>query len=74
MAREGQPIQGSVLEEDAIFFGQADDISSTDFNSKNMLTLRIKDFASEKNIQLKHPICFECFDEILKQQQDLIIS
>ena len=67
MAREGQPIQGSVLEQDAIFFGQADDISSTDFNSKNMLTLRIKDFASERNIQLKHPICFECFDEILKQ-------
>lgn len=32
-----------------------------------MLGLRIKDFAEQDNIQLRHPVCFECFDEILKQ-------
>lgn len=32
-----------------------------------MLALRIKDFAEQKTIQLKHPVCFECFEEILKQ-------
>jgi hypothetical protein len=69
MVSEGENIQGSILEQDAIFFGQADEINSSDFSSSTMLALRIKDFADQSNIQLKHPICFECFEEILKQQE-----
>ena len=39
-----------------------------------MLSLRIKDFADLKNLQvkLKHPVCFECFDEILKNLDEKV--
>lgn len=47
------------------------DASTADFSSSIVKSLKIKDFAdavtAAKNIQLKHPVCFECFDEILKQ-------
>ena len=39
-----------------------------------MLGLRIKDFADQENIQLRHPVCFECFDEILKQLEHKVRS
>ena len=59
--------QSTILEQDAIFFGQQE-ASASNIGNDTILALRIKDFADEKkNIQLRHPVCFECFGEILKQ-------
>jgi hypothetical protein len=62
--------QKSIMDQDAYFFGIQEGGSSADFSSSIIKNLRIKDFADAvtvaKNIQLKHPVCFECFDEILK--------
>ena len=68
---DGDERQNNILEQDAIFFGQQEgaiaNMSTTQTHSETMLALRIKDFAEQKAIQLKHPVCFECFGEILKQ-------
>lgn len=79
--------QANILEQDAIFFGadvnaQNDKkdhneltmIPTAHFSSDTLLALRIKDFANQSNIQLKHPVCFECFSEILKQLEDKVKS
>jgi hypothetical protein len=62
---ESNDSQNNILEHDAIFFGQSDG-AAADVSSSTMKGLRIKDFAEQKNIQLKHPVCFDCFEEILK--------
>ena len=36
------------------------------------MALRIKDFAEQKSIQLRHPVCFECFGEILKNLEQKV--
>jgi hypothetical protein len=54
------------LEQDAIFFGHSEG-SASNMSSETMVALRIKDFIEQKNIELKHPICFDCFSEILLQ-------
>lgn len=56
------------MEQDAIFFG-LEEGAAADLSSNTMKGLRIKDFSdlATKNIQLRHPVCFECFEEILKQ-------
>ena len=38
-------------------------------SSPATLALRLKDFSDQTNVFLKHPVCFECFGEILKQQE-----
>ena len=58
--------QNNILEQDAIFFGHSEG-STSNMSSESMVALRIKDFAEQKNIELKHPVCFDCFGEILNQ-------
>lgn len=40
--------------------------------------LKIKDFLDDsrkgKQVALKHPVCLECFDEILKQLEGTILN
>lgn len=57
------------MEQDAFFFGLQGAGSTADFSTQILKDLRIKDFADAvpKNISLRHPVCFECFGEILKQ-------
>jgi len=68
LGEEGDGSQNSILEQDAIFFGQAEG-ATADVSSNTLRGLRIKDFAEQPSIQLKHPVCFECFEEILKQME-----
>ena len=63
----------SILNDQAIFFGQVqNELSNT--SDQILLSLRIKDFADLKNlhVHLKHPVCFECFDEILKLLEEKV--
>ena len=51
-----------LLEKSAIFFGLSD--KAIDFQDKN--GVQIKDFESRpEEIELRHPICFQCFEEII---------
>lgn len=67
--RLGDEVQDSVLEQEVYFFGLQDPGSSADISSHILKDLRIKDFADAvpKNVTLRHPVCLECFGEILKQ-------
>ena len=42
MLKEGEYIEGSILDQEAIFFGQTDD---SNMSAETMVQLRIKDFA-----------------------------
>ena len=64
---EGQANQ--LMEHDAIFFGGE---PAADISSSTMLALRLKDFADLKTVQLKHPVCFECFEEVLKHLESKV--
>lgn len=66
LGEEGSESQNNILEQNAIFFSQSES-ATADVSTSTLLGLRIKDFVDQKNIQLKHPVCFECFEEILKQ-------
>lgn len=67
--RLGEDVDNSILEQEAYFFSLHDAGSSADFSTQILKDLRIKDFADAvpKNITLRHPVCLECFAEILKQ-------
>ena len=86
-AAEDDSSKVNILEQDAIFFGcdmnaqndkkdhaDLEMIPTAHFSSDSLLALRIKDFANQQNIQLKHPVCFECFAEILKHLEDKVKS
>ena len=60
-----------MMEHDAIFFGGE---PAADISSSTMLALRLKDFADLKTVQLKHPVCFECFEEVLKHLEGKVTA
>lgn len=37
-----------------------------------MKSLKIKDFAEQRNLALKQPVCFDCFTEILRQMETTV--
>ena len=61
---DGEP---AVFEQFAVCFD-----NFTDQSAQISRALKIKDFADNPNLVLKQPICFECFDEILKKLGDRV--
>jgi len=65
----GGPLDASnakkgIMDQDALFF--VEQSGDADYSNETLRSLRIKDFADDqKQIQLKHPVCFTCFGEII---------
>ena len=60
----------NIMDQDPYFFGLVEG-STADISNNIVKGLKIKDFAhlasESHNVQLRHPVCFDCFEEILKQ-------